>query len=262
MSKENKQKNIEQTVLDEIEQKHLAPKATWWFWLRYGYIWLVSVLMVFVGALAAAATLFVFRTVQWELYEATHDSFFSFLMDVVPVLWITLVVGALIATYYGIRKTKYGYKYNLLFITCTVVASSILLGIVLFHFGFGRVVDRGFGGRIPMHEGIEMSTQRFWDNPQRGLLLGVVSVDDEQGFVITDTRGAAIPLEVQHLSEEQRQLFENGSYTRVIGTTTGEVFYVCGILPQKGSPRPFERKNLSVRSKECEGILPYQRLLK
>ncbi len=70
----------EETILSRIEKEGMCPRPRWQFFLREGVIWTVGIASIGVGALAVAATLFEVRHAWWDAYEATHETFLTFLI--------------------------------------------------------------------------------------------------------------------------------------------------------------------------------------
>ncbi len=80
--------SLKQTVLARIDQENVCPRGRWLFHSRECVVWTLWLVTVLVGALAVAVSLFVIAQRQYALYEATHDNFLTFLVTVLPYLWI------------------------------------------------------------------------------------------------------------------------------------------------------------------------------
>lgn len=272
MNKEKIQKNIEDEILNKISEEKLTPKPRWEFLLKNIYFWIIGFVTVILGALSVAASIFVVKNIRWEFYEATHDNLFVFAVEFIPYLWITLFAIMLFFSYRIIRKTDHGYKYHLPIIAGVIFSASLFFGILFFFVGFGEIVEHDFGSRIPMHLGLEAKDRMLWNHPEDGMLIGELSLVD--GKYILNTPGdESWNLITEHLDVNMLDSIRDGDFTRVVGFVKDNDFYVCDFL-LGGPPRPRlgmgildsdeenERKDDDERTIECEGVRPYQKLLK
>lgn len=264
----NKKNNIEEKILDKISNEKIGPKPKWEFLLKNSYFWILGAITTLLGATSVAASIFVVRNIRWELYLATHDNMFIFAIEFIPYLWIILFGIFLAFSYKLIRKTNHGYKYHLPIIAGVIVLMSVVLGIIFADIGIGEVFDDGFGNRIPLHRGIEMHNQMLWNNPEDGLLVGEIEKMDDK-FYLENIKGDRWELVTSHLDQISVDRLESGKIVQVVGMTKDDMFYICGVVPSReeiGSRRMseefFERKSEVERSKECEDVQPYRRLLK
>jgi len=267
MNKEKIQNHIEEKVLEKIEREKLSPKPRWEFLVKNGYFWALGIVTVTLGGLAVSASIFVFKNIHWELYEATHENIFTFTIEFLPIVWLTLFVLFLLFTNYLVYKTKHGYKYHIVFVASLAIIASIALGVVFAVLGYGQAIDDGFDGRIPLHHSIEMHNKIVWNNPLNGLLFGHVEMTEYNTFELKSPLGEVYKLKTEQLDDEMIDSLKEGGQIRMIGFETEDGFFVCGILPvhreknESVQSEIFERKFMPIRSKECEGVRPYKRLL-
>jgi hypothetical protein len=86
------------------------------------FLWFFSVLF---GALAVAVTLYVLMNHQYALYEATHNNLFTFIIEVLPFLWLFIFGLMTLVAIYNLRHTSRGYRYPV----SVILASSLLLSL-------------------------------------------------------------------------------------------------------------------------------------
>ena len=60
----------------------VSPRSRRFFQTRECAVWVLWLISVVVGALAVAVTFFVLNHRQYALYEATHENFFTFMVEV------------------------------------------------------------------------------------------------------------------------------------------------------------------------------------
>ena len=268
MNKENKQKNIEERILDKISKDHIEPKPKWEFLLQNSYFWILGILTISLGALAFSTSIFIFQNIKWEIYKATHNNIFTFTIDFIPFLWVILFIIFIVFTHHIVRKTRNGYKHHMTMVIGLSLFISIALGMFLANVGVGKGVDNNFDGRVPFYHSIEMRNNESWDKPESGLLIGKVTIVGGD-FILTSHDEKNWSLLTNEIDEEILINLSNGSLVRIIGFEENEHFHVCGILPEdmiiegkKRGPKLYlERKGFVERSKECEDVRPYRRLI-
>ncbi|MFT5180033.1 MAG: hypothetical protein ACI9GH_000331 [Candidatus Paceibacteria bacterium] len=255
MNNDNIQNNIEEDILNKIEG--VEPKPKWEFLLKNTYFWILGGATIIMGSLFVSASIFVFSNIGWAQRQITHESILGFVFESLPFMWIILVVVFVSFTHFLIRKTKHGYKHHIAIIISVVLLSSFALGIAFAAIGMGEILDDDFGEKIPFHKGVKSRSVTIWEDPANGLLGGKV-IETEEGVKLFNEKGEVWNLILDGKDYED---IEFGKVERFIGFLKEDSFYVCGVLSNE-RPKLFERKPEIERSKECEAVKPYQRLLK
>jgi len=258
MNNKNKKKNIDELILEKIKGVEVTPK--WKFAIKNMAIWFFGISTVVAGGLSLAATIFVFRNVRYELYEATHENLLTFFVEFIPVLWIFSLCAFVAITYYSFRNTENGYKQRFSIIILGTVLLTFMLGFFLHIAGMGRFIDKDLGRRIPFHKDVEMRNMDIWAHPEKGLLVGLVSFEGEK-IVLKGADGIDRELLIEDISEKEIEVIEDNLNVRVIGIDSEDGFYVCMIIPFEKMP-PIERKINTKRSNNCKGVKPYMKLIK
>lgn len=167
--------DIASTVLSRITAENVIPTPRYHFLLRDGVVWTLGIGSVVVGAFGVAAILFTARHSEWQFYQATHDSLFSFLVDIIPYTWIVTLGLFAVLSFEFVRHTKRGYRYQVPVLIIASVGASTLLGTVVFALGAGPFIDQKLGAFIPLHRSLHDTKLGFWNQPDRGLVAGVVT---------------------------------------------------------------------------------------
>jgi hypothetical protein len=225
-------------VLSRIQKDSLCPHSKLWYGSKEFGVWLLWLLTVLFGALSVAVTLFVVMHRQYSLYQATHKSFLSFAVDVLPYLWITLFTLMAIFAVYNLRHTKNGYRYPLWKILGSSMVLSLAGGTLLHLAGAGFSLDKQIGvfsKEYPSQEKLEL---RFWQSPEEGRLVGVF-LGPKEGVplplvMLEDTTGMRWEMDVTELNDMDRYMIEKGKRVRVIGILESALpaqFHACGVFP-------------------------------
>ena len=190
-----------------------------------------------IGAFAVAISLFVVTHRQYELYEATHENFFTFVVDVLPYLWLITFGVMVYAAIYNLRHTKRGYRYPVSIIILSSVLLSFAGGSALQMFGFGYSIDNLLGQNMTMYMSQAKLERKLWQRPEEGRLLGrqVLTTEDPNTTVIfEDIGGQRWNLNVSDLSTRDIELLSSSDQVRLLGKAVNPklyMFHACGAFP-------------------------------
>jgi hypothetical protein len=236
-------------VMSRIECGEVCPRSKTFFATRECAVWALWAVSVVVGALAVAVTFFVFTHRQYALYEATHDTFFTFMVDVLPLLWIVVFGVMVLVAVYNLRHTKKGYKYPLWQIFGSSMVLSLAGGAALHLFGLGYSTDHMLGERMNMYNSQEKLEQKMWQNPEEGRLLGRFEgplPPPSTMMMFKDVSGEQWQVNVNELSLGEQELIERQENVRLLGRISDEdikIFYSCGAFPWM-LDKPMKREDL------------------
>lgn len=227
---------IQDAVMDRIKEQAVTPTPRWRFQCFEWAMWALWLLSVVIGSVAVSIILYTGTHSFYALFEATHESFFSFWVEVLPYAWLLTFALMGGVAYWNFRRTKRGYRYSVGFVVGTSVAASLLGGAGLHAAGAGAVIDRTLGDRMAMYVSLEEKELAMWQMPAEGRLVGYGRGEiASSSFVsFTDHKGQAWKLNTVELSEMDRQLLATGKEVRVVGiasTTAADCIRACGVFP-------------------------------
>ncbi len=232
------QKPLKDSLFERIEAEQVCPHSRLFFKTREVTVWSLWLLSVLVGALAVAVSLFVMVHRQYELYEATHENFLTFLVEVMPYAWIVTFGIMVYVAVYNIRHTRHGYRYPVWVILSSSVILSFAGGSALQMFGFGYTVDHLLGANMRLYVSQEKLDERLWQMPEEGRLLGSLSQtaipESEEIIMFTDVTGQTWKLNISELRPREIELLTSDRRVRLLGQCMGdtkEEFHVCGVFP-------------------------------
>lgn len=266
---------LSKKVFDRIEKDDIEPLSKFRLRLQNDGFWILWILSLLIGATAVAGTLFVFLHADWRFYNAIYDSFFSFLNDTLPYMWMLTLLVFLLLAYQNIRHTKYGYRYPLSAVIALSGVLSVVIGVCLYVFGLGQIIDQDVGGHIPLYTPTVTNQELKWNQPDRGLIAGTVTYisPDFSTFTVSAYDGKEWNVNGDDLLHIDHLILSEYTDVRIVGlpidpsdaqesaSSTNE-FHACLILPwmQKVDQYENERNIKKERSKECKGVRPYQLL--
>lgn len=229
--------SLKHNVLRRIEREGVCPRSRWQFVAKECLVWSAWLFAVLVAAVAVAISLFVILHRQYAVYEATHDSFLAFMLEVLPYLWfVVFAVCALLAVYH-LRHTRRGYRYPLWGVVGVGMAASLAGGMIFHYVGMSYVLDTSLGHYVSGYWSQEKMEQRFWQHPEEGRILGTYQHELPEGYVILvrDAAGVEWPTDVSELFEADLVLLKTGKQVRLLGYALLEDgvlrFHACSVFP-------------------------------
>ena len=180
------QDNFDQALLGRLKKENLAPAPRWHFLLKNYSIWTLGEVSFAVGSISFALILHLVKNNDWAIYDEVSGSLWQFVFLTLPYFWIILLALFLSAMYYNLRHTKGGYHYSVPVMLSLCIISSFGAGLLLHQYAVGQVIDDLLGEHAPYYREILNPQARFWDAPQQGRLIGVVSSSTGESFYLID----------------------------------------------------------------------------
>ncbi len=229
---------LRHNILERIECEGICPRGRWQFLGKECALWLMWLATVVLASIAVAVSLFVVFYRTYALYEATHDSFFSFMLEVVPYLWLMVFAVAGALSLYHLRHTRRGYRYSLPYIVGGSVVLALLGGVGLHIIGMGFVFDRSLGQYVPSwYASQAMHEKEFWQQPEEGRLVAELRGEPLPALVaiVEDAEGKEWRVALGELFVKDIETLRTGKPVRLLGKQhEGEHetrFHACGVLP-------------------------------
>lgn len=225
------------SVLRRIKTEKILPRSHTFFLVqRYG-IWVLWLLTLVMGAVAVAIVLLALVYRYLDLHEVIRETFWLYTFEILPYLWLALVILMSTLAIYNLRHTSHGYRYSFVTLVASSLIGSLGGGIILYMFGFGFLVDSSLGIYIDSYDSQEKVERYLWQEPEDGRLIGEIlpySVNDTGQFSFVDSNNLLWQLKTQELSQEGLRLLDEGTPVRLLGLMTEmspPTFLVCEVLP-------------------------------
>lgn len=230
------ERSCQNKVMERIEGEQICPRPRSFYIQKEAFVWGLWGISIIIGALAVAVMTFAFLHHQYAFYEATHESYLTFLFDVLPYAWIAAFLLMAFVAVYNLRHTKHGYRYPISHILLSSVVLSVVGGGALHLFGFGYLVDHALGQQMSMYVSQEKMEEHMWQMPEEGRLLGKVTKSIQPPstmLTFTDIEGKEWQLAINELSADEQELLILNNEVKLIGEVSDdndEVFYTCGVF--------------------------------
>lgn len=235
---ENSGKDLKEQVLSRIQDEGICPRGRWFFFSRECLRWSLLVVATALSAVAVAISTFVIMHRQYALHEATHGSFWTFTLDVLPYLWLTVFVLAAASAYYHFRSTRRGYRQSFLVVIGATMIASVTGGVLLHYVGMSFVFDHALGKYLPsLYSSQESVEQKFWQRPEEGRLMARFKEElvPDMVVVVEDVGGQKWSVDISELFTADREYLRGGREVRLLGLRhdggLGTQFHACGVFP-------------------------------
>ena len=189
-------KNLIQDTLARIKQEHIAPLPRWKFLARRSGAWFALGLIVLLGALSVSVVYFLLTQLDWELPGMMHQNIFFYGLGVFPYFWLILAVVFIAVSFWGMRKTENGYRFNGLKIILLIIGGILLAGIVLSIIGIDKRLNGSMMRNMPYYARHTTTKETQWMQPELGFLAGTIKDMDTNIIMLEDLNGQAWKIEI------------------------------------------------------------------
>jgi hypothetical protein len=176
-------------ILNKIKNEHIIPKSYFQtHWKSYAF-WILWIAIMFFGAMSFSLLLLNVLDIRLVfLHELGVGRYLRILIGTMPYFWLTLVIVALGAGYFAMRKTRTGYRYSMLFITTIIVLIISLVGVFL----HATKLNKHLGNRMihnPHMMKMGFPAQERFLQPKEGMLGGRIVEISESEFFVKNVQG-------------------------------------------------------------------------
>lgn len=224
-------------LVGTIQERDLAPRPRWTFVARSGIIVALLALSVFLGALTVATSTFLLVDRDWDLAVQLGQRNTIATIQSLPYLWLAALLLLVIVTYSLLTRTRRGYRFAPITVLGGSVLMSLALGSGLYVAGIGPRTNDYARATLPAYDRLVISRDRFWFNPEQGLLGGiVVEATTTNRFVLQDVHGDLWLVTFGDDAGETDDI-RQGSYVRLIGwPQSTSTFAAQTVLPWEHRP--------------------------
>lgn len=241
MNQENNY-NLEERILEKIKHENLKPKSIWYFLIKDYSLWLAVLLSVLLASLSIAPIIFIFSNIEPAYIKHVSANIYFFLLMILPYPWIILCA---ITTYLAQKiwsKTKNGYKFQGKYVVIISTITSLILGIILNIFAFGKIMDdQGEKAGFGFYKSMDGRKQENWFNPHEGRLIGIVqsisSSTSSTTFILFNEKNNF----TEEISYDETvpgsEFISENNKLRIIGFENSDKdFFACAIFPDNFEP--------------------------
>ncbi|MFA4930379.1 MAG: hypothetical protein WC570_00730 [Patescibacteria group bacterium] len=213
---------ISDKVIDKIKQENVKPIPRWHFWLQHGFLWVLLVILLLLGAISLGITFFELTDVEWGLRPMLGIGLGHWLFSFFPYFWSAILIVVAVLAYYNFLNTPKGYRYP--------KYQVILFGLILiiltagaFHYaGLAKKARNFLHDRAPIFQNFMPNKDQLYYLPDQGLLAGkIIDINDESLTLKTiDPHDWKVDIGEAKIPPGKK--LENGQKIKILGKKTGE----------------------------------------
>lgn len=205
---------ISENIVDQIKKEKVTPRPRWVFVTSNIVLITMLIVTVVMGGVAMSLIYLKLFSLEWGFVTFGGDRGLPQIFEVMPLLWILLLVILLIAAVWAFEKTEGGYRYQPTMVVVGAIFMSMLLGAFIYTSRGAELFETLLRNNLPPYEAMEMAKERKFLNPEQGILVGEfserlsdqqISVEDisENEWTVVLTTPLANDRGVQRLEEGQ-----------------------------------------------------------
>lgn len=228
-------KDISQKILRKIKDEKIKPKPKWRFLAGNYLLWTISITCLIISAIAVSVIFSQPIIGDWDALKFLGLGAFKFIFVNLPYFWFGMTVLFLVFSYYGITKTKTGYRYK----KAALIVGSIII-ITFIGFGFhifnlGQLVDNGFRRHSRIYQHFNQKQGQRWQKPNNGLLAGIIVAISPKTIKIKDRQDNLWQIDITQAKIPFNNLTKNNKIKIIGEKTSNNQFKAQLVLPwQKG----------------------------
>lgn len=169
-------KNISEEVIKQIKQEKIKPRSTWLCYFHNGLWWVFFIVAALAGALFLAVIFLLVSDIDWSIRKYLEQDLFSFVLRVVPFLWIILSFLAILLAYLNLRQTKRGYKYDWLIVLILIGIIVLMSSVILHVLKINQQTNQFLKNKVPYYKKVVCDKEILWSQPEKGLLAGTITI--------------------------------------------------------------------------------------
>ncbi len=227
-------------ILGKIKKDGVTPKPKWQFVLINFLLIVAVITAVVIGGLAMSLIFLKIFNLDWEFVSIAGERGLPPVFQVLPLLWIVLLLVVLLLSVWAFEKTEGGYKYSPVWVVVGSIFVSMILAGAFYAANGAEMADDILRATIPAYEKWEDRREGMFHLPEQGGLPGkVLKIESEKMFQLMDLQNHEWEVHVLPQSPAQKKIRElkQGQMIFVVGEKKGEdVFEAKDIRSKRGVP--------------------------
>lgn len=162
--------DIRINILEKIRAGMVRPRPRWQFMLMGIGLILLLIGVVMIGGVAMAMVFQQLGSLDWDWVLMSRDGRMGWLLDLMPWMWMVLMLVMGIIAYWLFFRTERGYIYKPVIVVVVIGILSIGLGGVIYAVQGGAKLDEVLLDHVPAYQVMEQRRWLHFDRPEVGLL--------------------------------------------------------------------------------------------
>ena len=168
-------KDVSKKIIDKIKKDHIEPKPKWKVNFSNYLFWILLGLIVLLAAAFFSLALLSLIDFDVQLYRLIRiRKFARLVMLSAPYLWLSFLVISMAFSYLAFRKTKRGYRYNVLLVAIAILFVVSALGVGAHVAKVNNRLEQGIAKKAPLLSKFAPPRGRHLMRPEDGILGGQI----------------------------------------------------------------------------------------
>ena len=216
---------ISENIVDQIKKEKVTPRPRWVFVVSNIVLITMLIVTVAMGGVAMSLIYLKLFSLEWNFVTLAGDRGLPHIFEVMPLLWILLLLVLLGAAVWAFERTEGGYRYQPTLVVVAAIFMSMLLGALIYTSRGAEVFENALRNNLPPYEAMEMAKEKKFLNPEQGILVGeFLEKLSEQQISVEDIseKEWTVDLPNQLARDRRLQTLKEGQPILVIGKKTAD----------------------------------------
>ncbi len=258
-------KETSKKIMEKIKEEKISPDSKWKLsWKNYCF-WSLLVLMIILGIIFLSFVILNVADFDMETYRQLRFRRFTGIMfSSLPYFWIILFLGTIVFGFLSFKKTKHGYRHNIIFIAGILLIAISSLAVASHFLKMNRVMEERFLEKIPHFQKLSPDREGRWLSPENGVLGGKIIEIKKNELVIQTPHGEKWNVRYSEKTKiKNRGELKPGKKVKIVGKKTGKFSFEAEMIaglkfskPHKNSLHHPDQKPLGMPMEEAKRFLP------
>lgn len=181
--------DLKTKILQKIKNDNIKPIEKWKIDLANDAFWSGFVFLATLSGLSLSAVVYFLFQTDWRMPQNIAMGRLEYVLSVLPYFWIILLALFLVLSYFNIRNTRKGYRYEFKKITGVTFLIVFASGSIIYVSRAHVAVDDVFFRNVPLYVHMTNSKELVWSRPDKGLLGGMIILVEPEFIEIEDFNG-------------------------------------------------------------------------
>ncbi len=181
--------NISKNILGKIKHDGIKPRPRWQFALARVMLIIALVMAIITGGLVMSIVLLKLNNLDWEFVSLFGEKGAPRVFEVLPLVWIALLIIILWLVTVAFEKTGSGYKYSPGWVVLGAIMLSTSLAGTIYLSSATERFEEAMRSHLPFYEAMENQREARFNLPEMGILPGrILTIQSRSLFELVDLR--------------------------------------------------------------------------
>jgi hypothetical protein len=201
--------DISKHILEQIKEGGIKPRPRWQFVLARVLLIAALIASIVTGGLVMSLVFLKLGNLDWEYVSMFGERGLPPVFDVLPLIWISLLILVVLLAVFVFEKTDGGYKYSPGWIVLGAMALSLLLAGVIYLSSGAERFEEVMRNGLPFYEEMESRREARFHLPGMGILPGrVLAIQSRTEISLEDLQDQEwqvilVPVAAEHFNMMQ-----------------------------------------------------------